>query len=145
MDHEHFMRDAIREGELSVQDGGRAFACVLVKNDAVVARGRNRVLQAKDPTSHAELNLVRAYCAENGITDLGEYTLYTDCEPCAMCSSAIAWTKVGRVVFGADRADGPTGYARQLGLSCAEVIERSGSSVEVVAHVLREECAALFV
>ena len=143
-DHEHFMRFAIAEGERAIKDGGRAFACVLVKDGEVVATARNRVVQDGDPTSHAELNLVRAYCPEHGIADLAGYTLYTDCEPCAMCSSAIAWTGVTTVVFGADRNDGYTTYSRQVDLSCEEVVRRSGKQIEVIPHVLREECAALF-
>lgn len=143
-DHEHFMQFAIEQGELSKRDGGRPFGCVLVKDGQVVAGAYNRVLQDSDPTSHAELNLVRSYCSETGATDLRGYTVYTDCEPCAMCASAIAWCGVSTVVFGAGRDDGPTDYPRQVDLSCEEVIRRSGRKVEVIPHVLRKECAALF-
>ena len=144
MENEDYMRLAIEEGQRGIAEGGRAFACILVNDGEVVAWSHNRVIQDGDPTSHAELNIVRNYCTEHQIQDLTGYTMYTNCEPCAMCSSALVWAKVGRVVFGADRADGPTSYLRQLGLSCAEVIERSGGSTEVIAHVLRDECAALF-
>jgi tRNA(Arg) A34 adenosine deaminase TadA len=138
------MRLAIEEGKRAIDEGGRAFACVLVKDGKVVATSRNRVLQDGDPTAHAENAIVSAYCREHGITDLAGFTMYTDCEPCAMCASAIAWTSVSTVVFGADRNDGPTSYSRQVDLSCEEVLRRSGKQIEVVPHVLREECAALF-
>ena len=144
MDHEHFMRLAIEEGKRSIAEGGRAFAGVLVKDGDVVAVAHNRVVQDGDPTAHAEITLVRAYCRENALTDLAGYTLYSDCEPCPMCASAIAWCGVSTVVFGADRNDGPAGYSRQVDLSCEEVLRRSGKWVDVVPHVLREECSALF-
>ncbi|MEE8519505.1 MAG: nucleoside deaminase [Dehalococcoidia bacterium] len=144
MDQEDFMRLAIAEGERSIAEGGRAFACVLVKDGEVVATGRNRVIQDGDPTSHAELDIIRAYTRESGVSDLEGYVMYTDCEPCAMCSSAIAWANISTVVFGADRTDGPTSYSRQVDLSCEEVLRRSGKQVEVIPHVLRSECAALF-
>ena len=143
-DHESFMRLAIEEGKRSIAEGGRAFACVLVKDGVVVAKGHNRVLQDGDPTAHAEIDLVRSYCREAGLTDLAGITMYTDCEPCAMCASAIAWTGVSTVIFGADRNDGPANYSRQVDLSCDEVIRRSGKQIEVIPHLLREECAALF-
>ena len=143
-DHESFMRLAIEEGERSLAEGGRPFACVLVKDDEVVATGHNRVLQDGDPTAHAEIDLVRSYCRESGLEDLADHTLYTNCEPCAMCASAIAWTGVSTLVFGAGRDDGPTDYARQVDLSCEEVIRRSGKQIEVIPHVLRKVCAALF-
>ena len=144
MDHEGFMRLAIDEGKLGMREGGRPFACVLVKDDEVVARSHNRVVQDSDPTAHAEIDIVRAYCRENRVVDLAGFTMYTDCEPCAMCSSAIAWAGVSTVVFGAGRNDGPTHYSRQVDLSCEEVLRRSGKEIVVIANILREECAALF-
>ena len=146
MNHEQFMRMAIEEGRRSLAEGGRAFACVLVNDEEedVVASGHNQVLQEGDPTAHAELDLVREFCRSSGLMDLAGHTLYTNCEPCAMCSSAIAWCGVSTVVFGAGRDDGPTDYPRQVDLSCEEVTRRSGRKVEVIPHVLRKECAALF-
>ena len=138
------MRLAIEEGERSKREGGRAFACVLVKDGRVVATAHNRVVQDGDPTSHAELNVLRTYCAEHRLADLGGHALYTNCEPCAMCASAVAWANISTLVYGADRTDGPIGYPRQLDLSCEEVLRRSGREILVVPHILRAECAALF-
>ncbi len=143
-DHAYYMRFAIEEAAKAKEAGGRPFGSVLVKDGEVVARAYNRVLQDNDPTSHAELNLVRCYCSQTGIMDLQGYVLYTSCEPCAMCASAIAWANVSSMVFGADRTDGPTDYSRQTDLSCEEVIRRSGRSIPVVGHVSREACAVLF-
>ena len=144
MDHEDYMRLAIAVGIRSKEEGGRPFGSVLVKDGQVVATAANRVLQDGDPTSHAELNVIRSYTAKSGVADLEGYALYTDCEPCAMCASAIAWANVSTLVFGADRSDGPSDYPRQVDLSCEEVIRRSGRQTDVVPHVLREQCAAIF-
>ena len=141
---EDWMREAILLGREAMAGGNRPFACVLVKDGQVVARSYNRVLEDQDPTSHAELNIIRSFCSENRLTDLSDYAMYTDAEPCAMCSSAIAWANLSMVAFGADRNDGPFDYPRQTDLSCEEVIRRSGRGVKVAPHVLREECAALF-
>ncbi len=144
MDHEHFMRDAIEDGRTAKESGGRPFASILVKDGQIVAREINRVVQDGDPTSHAELNVIRSFCTEHRVSDLQGYTLYTTCEPCPMCAGAIAWANVSTVVVGADRTDGPSNYPRQVDISCEEVLKRSGLEIELVSHVLREECAALF-
>ena len=145
MEHERFMRAAIEEAASSMREGGRPFGSVLVKDNEIVARAHNRVDQDGDPTSHAELNLVRQFCQQRGDADLSAHTLYTGFEPCAMCASAIAWAHVSTVVFGADPSDIPSSYPPGASpLSCEEVLRRSGSDATVVPHVLRSECAALF-
>ena len=143
MDHEHCMRLALEEAVRSREKGGKPFSSLLVKDGQVVGRAHNRALQDSDPTSHAELNLVRSYCIENRTADLRGYTLYASCEPCAMCASAIAWANVSTVVFGADHSDIAGVPSDSPHLSCQEVIERFGGFVQVVPHVLREESAAL--
>ena len=143
MDHEHYMRLAIEEAKRSKSNGGKPFSSLLVKDGQVVARAHNPALQDSDPTSHAELNVVRSYCTESRVADLEGYTIYASCEPCAMCASAIAWANVSTVVFGAGHADIPGVSAEPPHLSCQEVIRRFGRPIEVIPYVLREECAAL--
>lgn len=142
--NESFMRAAIKEALVSKGEGGRAFGSVLAKDVEVVARAHNRAVQDGDPTSHAELNVIRQFFAANDVTDLSGYTLYATCEPCPMCAAAIAWANISAVVFGADRMDGPSDYPRQVDLSCEEVLQRSGQQFSVEPYLLRSECAALF-
>ena len=141
---EGYIEAAIGEAQKSKQEGGRPFGSVLVKDGEVVAAAYNRVIQDSDPTSHAELNVIRSYCEGNGLQDLQGHTLYTTCEPCPMCTSAIVWANISTIVFGADRADGPTHYHRQTDISCEEVVRRSGMAINVIPYVLRERCASLF-
>ncbi len=143
MDHEDYMRLAIEEAKRSKRDGGKPFGSLLVKDGQVVARAHNRALQDSDPTSHAELNVVRSYCTESRVADLEGHTLYASCEPCAMCASAIVWANVSTVVFGADHADIPGVSTEPPHLSCQEAIRRFGKPIEVIPHVLRRERAAL--
>ena len=65
---------------------------------AVVATGCNGIYTRGDRTAHAELTLVQEYCRSAGVTDLSAYTLYSSCEPCYMCSGALVWAKLGRLV-----------------------------------------------
>lgn len=83
-----FMEEALRLSKAAAQHGNEPFGAVLVKDGAIVYSNENQVHSASDPTFHAEAGLLRRFCAETGITDLREYTLYSSCEPCFMCSGA---------------------------------------------------------
>lgn len=90
-----FMEEALRLSKAAAQHGNEPFGAVLVKDGAIVYSNENQVHSASDPTFHAEAGLLRRFCAETGITDLREYTLYSSCEPCFMCSGAMVWDPAG--------------------------------------------------
>ena len=77
-----FMEEALRLSKAAAQHGNEPFGAILVKDGAIVYSNENQVHSASDPTFHAEAGLLRRFCAETGITDLREYTLYSSCEPC---------------------------------------------------------------
>ncbi len=145
MDYEYFMQEALKESIIAKKEGNRAFSAILVKDDEIVARSHNKVLSSYDPTSHAELIIIKDFCTKNSISDLREYTLYSTCEPCPMCASAIVWAKIGTIVYGCDNDEWPTNYKRQNNLSCEEVIKRSWQDIKIIKHILREECKKSFV
>lgn len=93
----------------NVAAGGGPFGAVIVRGDALVATGQNRVTRDLDPTAHAEVNAIRAACASLGDFSLAGCTLYTSCEPCPLCVSAALWARVDRVVYAADRHDAARG------------------------------------
>ena len=72
---EEFMRQAIHLSQQAVAHGNEPFGAVLVKDGQVVYANENQIYTASDPTCHAELGLLRRFCAETGITDLSDYTL----------------------------------------------------------------------
>ena len=85
-------------------DGG-PFGAVIVKGDDVIASAANSVTVDNDPTAHAEVNAIRKACEKLNTFDLEGCTLYSSCEPCPMCMSAVYWAHISRVVFAADRYD----------------------------------------
>lgn len=101
MRDEFFMEKAIELSVRAVENGNEPFGAVLVKDDRIVFTNENQIYTKKDPTFHAEMGLIRRFVEETGITDLKEYTLYSSCEPCFMCSGAMVWVNLGRLVFGA--------------------------------------------
>jgi tRNA(Arg) A34 adenosine deaminase TadA len=98
---ETFMKKAIELAESAVAHGNEPFGALLAKDNEIVYTNENQIYTATDPTFHAEVGLLRRFCAETHITDLSKYTLYSSCEPCFMCCGAMVWTKVGRLVYGA--------------------------------------------
>lgn len=86
-------------------DGGPFGAVVATAQGEIVSAAHNQVLLAHDPTAHAEVMAIRKACAKLGTHDLQGCTLYTSCEPCPMCLSAIIWANIERVVYGCTRED----------------------------------------
>jgi guanine deaminase len=106
MDHEDFMRDAIRLSIEGVRSGrGGPFGCVVVRGGKVVGRGSNQVTSTCDPTAHAEVVAIRDACKALGTFNLSDCTLYASCEPCPMCLSAIYWARIPTTFIGNNRDD----------------------------------------
>ena len=101
-----FMREAVR---LSVQkmrgNHGGPFGAIVVKGNRIVGRGWNKVTSSNDPTAHAEVSAIRDACRRLKTFELDGCELYTSCEPCPMCLSAIYWSRLKAVYYGNTRKD----------------------------------------
>ena len=134
------MREALRLSQQAVAHGNEPFGAVLVKDGELVYSNENQIYTRHDPTFHAEAGLLREFCRETGITDLRAYTLYSSCEPCFMCSGAMVWVKLGRLVYGASNRDLEK-ILGQEGCDCSSMVfAPSGHCPAVTSGVLREEC-----
>ena len=127
------------EALTQARTGTTMFGAVLVR-DGVRARAYNTMAATHDPSAHAELNLIRDYCAAQKLTSLAGYTLYTTAEPCPMCAALVSFTGVSEVVFGASIDDLTDLGVPQIGLSCEAVVSRGPNAVSVRGGVLREAC-----
>ena len=101
----HFMERAIEISIKSVDEGGGPFGSVIVKGDKIIAEGMNRVTVNTDPTAHGEIVAIRHACKKLNTFDLTGYELYTNCEPCPMCLSAIYWSHIDKVYYANTRDD----------------------------------------
>lgn len=103
---EPFLREAIRlsEEKMEAAEGG-PFGAVVVKAGNIIGRGWNRVTTANDPTAHAEVMAIREACSTLGTFSLAGCEIYSSCEPCPMCLSAIYWARLDALYFAATRAD----------------------------------------
>jgi len=101
-----FMRDAIRLSIQMMRRGkGGPFGAVVVKGGTIVGRGCNQVTSSNDPTAHAEIVAIREACKQLKTFQLEGCDLYTSCEPCPMCLSAIYWARIRSVFYGNTRKD----------------------------------------
>ena len=106
MSNATFMREAVQLAEQGMRSGrGGPFGCVVVRRGEVVGRGSNRVTSTNDPTAHAEVVAIRDACTKLATFQLTDCELYTSCEPCPMCLSAIYWARIPQVYYGNTRAD----------------------------------------
>lgn len=131
---EKYMRMALNEAERALAKREVPIGAIVVAGDRVIGRGHNLVETLCDATAHAEMQAVTAAMSTLGGKYLSDCTLYVTVEPCVMCGGALAWSQIGRVVYGA--ADPKRGYS-----TYSERIMHP--KTEVVAGVLKEECEAL--
>ena len=100
-----FMMRAIELSIESVNTGTGPFGAVVVKDNKIISEGYNLVTFANDPTSHAEIVAIRKACKILNNFSLEGYVLYTTCEPCPMCLSAIYWARIDKVYYANTRTD----------------------------------------
>ena len=93
----NFMSRAIELSIASVRSNGGPFGCVIVKNNKIIAEGYNKVTETNDPTAHAEIVTIRKACNELKNFHLKGTEMYTSCEPCPMCLSAIYWSHIDKI------------------------------------------------
>jgi len=96
--------EAQKNAEKKFKPGG-PFGTVIIKNGKVIAKAHNTVLKSKDPTAHAEINAIRMACKKLRTHDLTGCVMYTNCEPCPMCLSAIIWANIKEVYYGNTKND----------------------------------------
>ena len=92
-----FMKKAIGLSIESVNSGGGPFGCVIVKNDKIISEGSNKVTSSNDPTAHGEIVAIREACKKINNFSLNGSELYSTCEPCPMCLSAIYWARIDKI------------------------------------------------
>jgi tRNA(Arg) A34 adenosine deaminase TadA len=103
---ESFMREAIALSVRGMREGmGGPFGAVVVKDGQIIGRGSNEVTTANDPTAHAEIVAIREACRTLASFRLDGCEIYSSCEPCPMCLSAIYWARISRMYYAATRQD----------------------------------------
>jgi|TARA_B100002052_G_scaffold287327_1_gene302170 guanine deaminase len=105
MNEINFMNRAIELSINNIKNNGGPFGCVIVHDNKIIAEGVNRVTSNNDPTAHAEIVAIREACKKLKTFNLQGTQLYTSCEPCPMCLSAMYWSHVDKIFYGNSRND----------------------------------------
>ena len=100
-----FMLKAIELSIKSAETIGGPFGCVIVKDNKIISEGSNKVTSTNDPTAHGEIVAIREACLKLNTFNLSGCELYTSCEPCPMCLSAIYWSHIDKIFYANTRND----------------------------------------
>ena len=131
---EKFMKDALREAVAAAAEDEVPIGAVIVCRGRIIGKGHNMTERLNDPTAHAEMIAITAATEAIGGKYLNDCTLYVTVEPCPMCAGALAWSQIGRVVYGA--SDPKRGFS-QFSPSLMH------PKTAVVSGVLEDECGSL--
>jgi tRNA(Arg) A34 adenosine deaminase TadA len=138
------MRLAVEEARQSRLEGNKGYGAVAVLGTRVLARGHDTAALRRDPSLHAEVNVIREAVHVLGEDNLSGVILFSTCEPCPMCSSLAVWANVSTIVFGASiEQTAAMGKARIL-VPAREIVNRSPVAIEIVQGVLEQECLNLY-
>ncbi len=124
-------------------DEGGPFGAVIVDQEGkIISKGNNKVISSKDPTAHAEILAIREASKKLNTYDLSECTLYTSCEPCPMCLSAIIWANIKNVYYACNRKDAASiGFRDDM---IYEYLKGENQSLINLINIDRKECKNLF-
>ena len=136
MTDEYYMMLALKEAKKAFEEGEVPVGAVVVINEKVIARGYNMVEKLNDPTAHAEMIALTSAFNMLGAKYIPEATLYVTVEPCFMCAGAIYWSKLGKIVYGAD--DEKNGYKKTAGANWP-----FHPKTELIRGVLKDQCAKM--
>jgi len=138
-----FMARAIELSIESVNTGGGPFGSVIVKDEKIIAEGSNKVTSTNDPTAHGEIVTIRKACKNLNNFNLSGCELYSTCEPCPMCLSAIYWAHIDKVYYANTRDD-----AKKIDFDDSLIYSELLKNVKIrkipMAQMMREEALKAF-
>ncbi len=123
-------------------EGGPFGAVIIDKKGNIIATGNNQVLKNNDPTAHAEIIAIRNACSKLNTYDLSEYVLYTSCEPCPMCLSAVIWSNIKEIYYACTREDAnKIGFRDDL---IYEYLKGNNQDIIKLHQIDRDNCIEIF-
>lgn len=139
-----YMKVAKENAEKGIRnkEGGPFGAVIVDKSGNIISKGNNKVLKEKDPTAHAEIVAIREACKKLNTYDLSDYILYTSCEPCPMCLSAIIWSNIKKVYYGCNKVDaGEIGFRDDV---IYDYLEGKNKDLIYLEELDRQDCIKVF-
>jgi tRNA(adenine34) deaminase len=132
MDDVHFMRQALKEAQQALDADEVPIGAVIIMQNKIIGRGYNQVETLNDSTAHAEIIALTSAFNYLGAKYLPGATMYVTIEPCAMCCGALYWSKIGRLVYGANDP-------KHGGLSKVALHPKT----EIIGNIYAEDCVVM--
>ena len=134
------MRESLKQASKAFERGEMPVGVIIVHKDKIISRGYNKKELKKDSTMHAEIIAIRKACNKLNTIDLSNYILYTTCEPCPMCLSAIIWSNIKEVYYACTKKD-----ADDIGFRDNDIYEfiKGNNKLIELKQINREECIGL--
>ena len=144
-EHYPYIRECIRLAEESKVNGNHPFGSILVHDGIILLQAQNAVTTYNDIAQHPESILARSGASQFSPEFLADCTLYTSTEPCPMCTGAIYWSGIGRVVFACSVEKLSEFVSDSLKMPSREILARGDHHVEVIGPVLEDEASQVHV
>ena len=150
MDDIFYLRKSLEVARTSYEKGNLPFGCILVDESGnILEKGENTVVTTKDAIAHCEINLVHQFAGKYDALFLKNCTVYASTEPCPMCTGALYWSGVGRIVYALDKTGyhavaGTTNPDYKFDMSAAALLQSGGRKVQVAVPALKEEAKAFY-
>ncbi len=143
--HNKYMQSAIDICKEGIKNGQTPFGAVIVKDGKIISKTHNQVWQTTDITAHAEIKAIQEACKNINSVNLSGAIIYSTCEPCPMCFSAIHWANIDTIVYGAEIEDAKEVGFNELSISNIQMKELGNSNVKIIKNILQNRCKELFV
>ena len=128
----------------SAKNGNDPFSAILVHKNEICHTSFDISVKSSNPTLHAELNVISEYCSSNKIFSLDGYSLYCNVEPCIMCSGAIHWSRISKVVYGISQMNLQKISGGKSKLKIEEIINIGHKKIEIIGPILENEGIEIF-
>lgn len=139
-----FMQAAIEKAREGVYKGQTPFGACIVKESQIICTAHNIVWDTCDITAHAEINAIRQACKKLNSVNLSGCTIYSTCEPCPMCFSAIHWAGIKKIVYGANISDAKNFGFSELTINNFQMKDLGQSHIKIIPDFMRDENVRLF-
>ncbi|MFH0790642.1 MAG: nucleoside deaminase [Candidatus Omnitrophota bacterium] len=141
---EKFMLSAIAKAKQGIKNGQSPFGACIIRRGVVISCAHNLVWKNTDITAHAEICAIRDACKKLNSVDLSGCVIYSTCEPCPMCFSAIHWARIKEIIYGVGIKDAKRFGFNELSVSNKRLKEIGRSRIKINGGFLREENLGLF-
>jgi guanine deaminase len=142
--YEKFMRLALDKAKEGIDSGESPFGACIVRDGEIIACEHNIVISSMDSTAHAEIHSIRKACRNLNTIDLSGCVIYSTCEPCPMCFSAIHWARISKIVFGAGIEDSKRFGFNELAISNERLKREGNCNIEITGNFMRNESINMF-